>query len=326
MEEEDIGLLRSKGIPCASVMRIAPGTDDVELRLRVFFREHNHLHGHAIVISYSSDTNPQNPEDEDDESYFYIRAGADDSQLQSRVIELMAAAPDRAVCVRTSAANGRIGLMLHRLPPLLITVRCMPDTNVHIERAILAGSSAPVLPSTMISTDDEDVCARPRDLGVASDSPLVRRPFVVDAWVEPLLWSLGKVYCCHGPSERYEALVDDQEDWSKVAWTPDDGALILRVAADAAKALAMRESRPCAVQVALECVFGSRWDRGRERSGGGSDSIAATAGGGSKVVAAPAQEARGVQNATGDLRTAIVIGAWRRASSGGQLGDSVYVR
>ena len=52
MEEEDIGLLRSKGIPCASVMRIAPGTDDVELRLRVFFREHNHLHGHAIVISY----------------------------------------------------------------------------------------------------------------------------------------------------------------------------------------------------------------------------------------------------------------------------------
>ena len=111
MEEEDIGLLRSKGIPCASVMRIAPGTDDVELRLRVFFREHNHLHGHAIVISYSSDNN----QDEDDESYFYIRAGADDSQLQSRVIELMAAAPDRAVCVRTSAANGRIGLMLHRL-------------------------------------------------------------------------------------------------------------------------------------------------------------------------------------------------------------------
>ena len=152
MEEEDIGLLRSKGIPCASVMRIAPGTDDVELRLRIFFREHNHLHGHAIVISYRSDTNPQNPEDEDDESYFYIRAGADDSQLQSRVIELMVAAPDRAVCVRTSAANGRIGLMLHRLPLLLITVRCMPDTNVHIERAILAGSSAPVLPSTICSS------------------------------------------------------------------------------------------------------------------------------------------------------------------------------
>ena len=66
---------------------------------------------------------------------------------------------------------------------------------------------------------------------------------------------LRKVYrgpWCFG---AYGAALDDPDDWTKVRWTESDGRR-LRVAPDAARALAGRAGCPCTVQLGLEFVFG----------------------------------------------------------------------
>ena len=316
--------LRSLRVPCADALHIAPGTplfgsDGVELTLRVFYREHEHLGGHALLVAYDDGAALDNDADEE-RSCITICGGGDDLHLQHRVLELMSAAPERAVCVRHSAANGRIGLMLRRMPPLIVTVRCEPASPATVERIALAGSTAPpILPKPLFGEDDEDdedeSPIQARDLSEASSGAELAHHAVEtsdDEWARQVSWSLAKVYCCRGPGARYNSLLDDQDDWTKVVWAADDGMRIMRAASAAATALMTHSGKASAsVHVALECVFGSAAQRG----GGGEVNVRSTA-----VVPASAAKEGMVQ---GELRDIVVTWAridqqWQPACSNSQ--------
>ena len=317
--------LQRLGIPCADTLHLAPGTklrgvDGVELAVRIFYREHEQHKGHALVVAYDDalfspsnageekerDDDGSDDDDNDEENaYAVIGTGGTDEQAQSQVIKLMRLAPEREVVVRHSAANGRVGLMLRRMPPLLVTLQCAPGVPAIVAHATLAGGAPPIVPTSLLVDDEAELVASPpqQHLGETSGDELVRRAAsAADKWAGwsgRLLWSLGKVYCCRdGRRPRYEALVEEQEEWTKVEWAADDGARILRVAVDAASALAQYEARPCTVRVALECVFGCA----QAAPGAGQ------AGGSVALVAAEDHDSNGVF-LQGDLRSAVVIAA-----------------
>ena len=291
MEFATLEQLRSLGIACADALHIAPetplrGLEGVELRLRNFFREREHQQGHALVVSYADSTF------EDYENSSIAIAGHHEC-VQRRVCELMSAAPSRSISVHHSAANGRIGLLLRRMPPLLVALR-MSSGAPTVESVALAGSAQPVVPSFLDDFDDE-LSSPSRGLGDAIAAPMVRAS-TVQAWAGPLIWSLGKVYCQRSANARYEAVVEDQDDWVKVTWAVDDGAALIRVAAEAASALARHEEGPCTVRVALECVFGCPPPPA---------SLSAS----TTVVQAMGNGEDSMPHQPGDLRSAIVIGA-----------------
>ena len=300
-------VLRAADCACHAA-HIAPGTPLQEIKhsLCVLLREHEHLRGHAMVVSYDDDMFASGDKDDGDEGDHWSIIKQDDEIVQQHVVQLMRSAPERAICVRHSAANGRIGLLLRRMPPLLFTITCQ-DSSVSIDSASLSGS-APIVPQQLLTNDEEPSTASSlevqADLVSDRSEALVRRAGATAAsWAVPLLWSLSKVYCCRDyQRERYEALVDDDDDWTKVIWAADDGTRILRAAADAASALASQQagSRPCTVLVALECVFGSPCANASPAVA--SDNIRAV------VPAMPMSEQPLEGAAVGDLRRVVVIG------------------
>ena len=134
-----------------------------------------------------------------------------------------------------------------------------------VECAHLAGHAAPPPPPELLQDDDDDDEDEEADGGeeaAAAPNAMVCRAAPINRWAAPLLWSLGKVYCCHGDGGVYSACEEDQNRWAKVRWGGHDGERILSVAADAARALMANEKSDCSctVRVAVELVFGSPED------------------------------------------------------------------
>ena len=135
-----------------------------------------------------------------------------------------------------------------------------------VECAHLAGHAAPPPPPELLQDDDDDDEDEEADGGeetAAAPNAMVCRAAPINRWAAPLLWSLGKGYCCHSDGGGvYSACEEDQNRWAKVRWGGHDGERILSVAADAARALMANEKSDCSctVRVAVELVFGSPED------------------------------------------------------------------
>lgn len=152
------------------------------------------------------------------------------------------AACDRsaAVCVQHDPANGRIGLLLRRCPPLWARVE-LDGAAVHDHTAadtpLDAMPLAPVAPPTAPPAAAQEAAAR-------------------------LLWGLRKVYCAGdlaGGGARFGAFSRDADDWRKVEWRlHDDAALVGSVAQRAACALAPMCGDASAIHLALALCFGRR--------------------------------------------------------------------
>ena len=221
--------------------------------------------GQSLLISYNQQEEEDGEDYDECESIVIIGQGFWQEDVQSKVVALASAEPSRAIRIRHSKGNGRIGLMLRRLPPLLVTFKCGGGGGgqLAVECAHLAGHAAPPPPPELLRDDDDDDEDEEADGGgetAAAPNAMVRRAAPINRWAAPLLWSLGKVYCCH--SDRggvYSACEEDQNRWAKVRWGGHDGERILSVAADAARALMANEKSDCSctVRVALELVFGS---------------------------------------------------------------------
>lgn len=199
---ETLDYLRSHGIPCACTLRL--NFDDLGTsKLSSFLSEHggaDSSRGHAVHIAHddndtfdcqgSSDgSGGSDDEDERDSSVFTIGAMGWLSRCEERAAQLLRASPSRSIYLRYSEANGRIGLMLRRLPLLMVSMRCASDGRVEIESARLRGRGP-------LSSSSDEVVQPKAHLGEGTGADVVRRvPATLDDWAASLLWMLLKVHC-----------------------------------------------------------------------------------------------------------------------------------
>ena len=153
--------------------------------------------------------------------------------------------------------NGRIGLLLNPLPPLLFAFNRNSINELQIERAWLEGSPEPLQPPP---EPDRRPLALPTTGGAAgADTALAtQNSSRASPWEPQLLWQLGKIYCArHADHDgaRYPAEDDDQDSWAKARFCASDAALVLRAAADAASAALESPNTQSAV-VSIELSFG----------------------------------------------------------------------
>lgn len=268
----NLEFLRSQGIPCARALHIPAGAA-VDVDVVQFVRElpeysAGMLYGQAILISYDDLMLLDNSEgiyiaddveegddsdstDRIDRGFNVVTIGSTEWAARCHLVatRLARKAPSRPICMVHSESNGRIGLMLRRLPPLVVLLHCIPGKSVEIEAAYLRGQTPP-------SCSSSEVLPTQMHLGTATGVEVERRvPASLNEWAAPLLWNLGKVY--HGPwgFSAYGAFVDNHDDWCKVEWG-NSGNTILDAAVRCASALARREPSACKVQLALELIFG----------------------------------------------------------------------
>ena len=198
---ETLDYLRSQGIPCACTLRLS--LDDLGTsKLSSFLSEHegaDNSRGHAVHIAHddndsfdcegSSDgSGGSDDEDERDSSVFTIGAMSWLSRCEERAAQLLRESPSRSIYLRYSEANGRIGLMLRRLPLLMVSMRCASDGRVEIESARLRGHAP-------LSSSSDEVVQPKAHLGEGTGADVVRRvPATLDDWAASLLWMLLKVH------------------------------------------------------------------------------------------------------------------------------------
>lgn len=279
--------LRAIGVPCA---HSALHTDQ---QLFEQFEECT-----AVVIGYDDDTG-ESAYDEEGDEYSVVPTDGSDwwREATVRIGRLAAAAPSRPICLRGSAANGRIGLLLRRLPALSVTLRTGATESAVVCSARLWGQELSPVPDT----EDWDASSTTEQhLGCASGNEVLRPTAHSSArdWVPALAYALAKVYCCRRETVAgvYAAAVDDQDEWTKVRWREtSDGAAILRVALDAAAGLARGDA--CTVRIGLELIFGDA------RRGGSNDAV------GSMALATAAVSAEARPEDAGDLRAVQVVAA-----------------
>ena len=153
--------------------------------------------------------------------------------------------------------NGRIGLLLNPLPPLLFVFRKNSLADIVIERAWLEGSPEPLQPPP---EPDRRPLQLPETAGGAAgaDAALTAQNSPrASPWEPQLLWQLGKIYCArHADHDgaRYPAEDDDQDAWAKARFSDGDAALVLNTAVDAVSA-AWSPNTQSAV-VSIELSFG----------------------------------------------------------------------
>ena len=275
--------------------------------LRIFIGELEeafHIQGHTLTVLYDDNARgawaeAAGVDDEHDETgnHTFVMNGQGpprdyELRLQSCIVQLVAAEPARAVCVLHSAANGRIGLMLRRLPPLVVMMRCEPrDGGMSLMSARLGseragGSHAVPVPRALDADDDDEVTedTEQRDeithdhsaTSTEVEPQLLARPH--DEWARGLIWSMNKVYCCRETgclqsSRPYASLVDDEDEWAKVEWGDADGATLVQTAGEAAQVLAQRAGKACTVHVALELTFGRPPPMPSQQQAGASEAV-----------------------------------------------------
>ena len=154
--------------------------------------------------------------------------------------------------------NGRIGLLLNPLPPLLFAFRKNGIADIVIERAWLEGSAEPLQPPPepdrrpLALTETADGAAG-ANMALSAQNSSRASP-----WEPQLLWQLGKIYCArHADHDgaRYPAEDDDQDSWAKARFCASDAALVLNAAADAAST-ALRSPNTQSAVVSVELSFG----------------------------------------------------------------------
>ena len=177
--------------------------------------------------------------------------GVNDIRLGRRALHQNSLRPD-------FKPNGRIGLLLNPLPPLLFVFRKNSLADIVIERAWLEGSPEPLQPPP---EPDRRPLQLPETAGGAAgaDAALTAQNSPrASPWEPQLLWQLGKIYCARHAdhdSARYPAEDDDQDAWAKARFSDGDAALVLNAAADAAST-ALRSPNTQSAVVSVELSFG----------------------------------------------------------------------
>ena len=153
--------------------------------------------------------------------------------------------------------NGRIGLLLNPLPPLLFAFRKNSVADIVIQRAWLEGSAEPLPPPP--EADRRPLLPETEGGAAGANAAITAQNTSRAApWKPQLLWQLGKIYCArHADHDgaRYPAEDDDQDSWAKARFCDSDAALVLRAAADVACAALESPNTQSAV-VSVELSFG----------------------------------------------------------------------
>jgi len=169
-------------------------------------------------------------------------------------------------CVRHDPANGRIGLLLRRCPALEVMLE-QSGERLHFS-AWLHGCSPPE--RAMAPPVGPRHLSEAGGGGEARGSELERCRLPLRAgWEAPLLWQLGKIYCCcrHGEADGgqgalYPAADNDLDAWAKVEWDETDLEEVAARAVEAATLLDQQLRRSgsgaCAARLRLELCFGPR--------------------------------------------------------------------
>ena len=150
--------------------------------------------------------------------------------------------------------NGRIGLLLNPLPPLLFAFEKNSAADICLTRAWLEGSAEPLQPPP---EPDRRPISLPEHTGGAAGANTAltaQNSSRASPWEPQLLWQLGKIYCARHAdhdSARYPAEDDDQDSWAKARFRDSDAALVLRAAADAACAALSPNTQSAVVSVEL---------------------------------------------------------------------------
>ena len=149
--------------------------------------------------------------------------------------------------------NGRIGLLLNPLPPLLFAFRRNSVADIVLARAWLEGSPEPLQPPP--EPDRRPALPETTHGAAGADAALAaQNSSRASPWEPQLLWQLGKIYCArHADHDgaRYPAEDDDQDSWAKARFSAGDAALVLRAAADAASAAWSPNTQSAVVSVEL---------------------------------------------------------------------------
>ena len=153
--------------------------------------------------------------------------------------------------------NGRIGLLLNPLPPLLFAFEKNSTADICLTRAWLEGSAEPLQPPP--EPDRRPFLPEHTGGAAGANTALAAQNSSRSSpWEPQLLWQLGKIYCARHAdhdSARYPAEDDDQDAWAKARFSDGDAALVLRAAADAASAALESPNTQSAV-VSVELSFG----------------------------------------------------------------------
>ena len=153
--------------------------------------------------------------------------------------------------------NGRIGLLLNPLPPLLFAFEKNSLADICLTRAWLEGSAEPLQPPP----EPDRRPSLPEHTGGAAGANTAltaQNSSRASPWEPQLLWQLGKIYCArHADHDgaRYPAEDDDQDSWAKARFSAGDAALVLNAASAAASAALESPNTQSAV-VSVELSFG----------------------------------------------------------------------
>lgn len=152
----------------------------------------------CVIRCYDTDQ-----DDDDEGTAFLVEKHADEGTLAAHVRQAQTVlGPGGLVVLRDDRANGRIGLMLHDLPPLILTVEAGPDFATALSAHLLLSGPAEK------SEDGGDRHTR-RTRSLAE-----------------LDWQLGKIYksVVSGAAGRFA----DDESWAKVRWGARDAERVLQ--------------------------------------------------------------------------------------------------
>jgi hypothetical protein len=154
--------------------------------------------------------------------------------------------------------NGRIGLLLNPLPPLLFAFEKNSTADICLMRAWLEGSAEPLPPPPEADRRQLALPETADGAAGAGAALTAQNSSRASPWEPQLLWQLGKIYCArHADHDgaRYPAEDDDQDSWAKARFCASDAALVLNAAADAASAALESPNTQSAV-VSVELSFG----------------------------------------------------------------------
>ena len=154
--------------------------------------------------------------------------------------------------------NGRIGILLNPLPPLLFAFEKNSTADICLMRAWLEGSAEPLPPPPEADRRQLALPETADGAAGAGAALTAQNSSRASPWEPQLLWQLGKIYCArHADHDgaRYPAEDDDQDSWAKARFCASDAALVLNAAADAASAALESPNTQSAV-VSVELSFG----------------------------------------------------------------------